>query len=102
MIHLLKQYANKRFDLVKMIAIEKTSISAGFITFGILAFFAALFFIILLNIGLGLLIGYYLGNYGYGVLIIAGFYLLILIILFLARKAIGAMVANKVIRAINN
>lgn len=101
MINLLKQYANKRFDLFKMIAIEKVSISAGNITFAVLAFFAVIFFIIMLNIGLGLLIGHFLGNYGYGMLIMAGFYLLILIILFLARKAIGMMVANKIIKAIN-
>lgn len=102
MVDILKQYVAKRLDLAKMVATEKTSVTVGSITFGILAFFVILFFIILLNIGLGLLIGHYLENYGLGILIIAGFYLLLTIILFIARKTIKTMVANKIIKAINN
>ncbi len=101
MIDILKQYAAKRADLLKMEATEKTSVSLGTATFILLAVFVATFFIILLNIGLGLWIGYLLGNYAYGVLIMAGVYLLIFIILFMLRKSITNSVANKVIKLLN-
>lgn len=101
MIDILKQYAAKRADLLKMEATEKTSVSLGTATFILLAVFVATFFIILLNIGLGLWIGYLLGNYAYGVLIMAGVYLLIFIILFTLRKRITNSVANKVIKLLN-
>lgn len=102
MIDILKQYAAKRADLLKMEATEKTSVSLGTATFILLAIFVATFFIILLNIGLGLWIGYLLGNYAYGVLIMAGVYLLIFIILFMLRKSITNSVANKVIQLLNS
>ncbi|MFB9119934.1 phage holin family protein [Bergeyella porcorum] len=101
MIDILKQYAAKRADLLKMEATEKTSVSLGTAAFILLAVFVATFFIILLNIGLGLWIGYLLGNYAYGVLIMGGVYLLILIVLFLARKSITNSVANKIIKLLN-
>lgn len=101
MIDILKQYAAKRADLLKMEATEKTSVSLGTATFILLAVFVATFFIILLNIGLGLWIGYLLGNYAYGVLIMAGVYLLIFIILFMLRKSITNSVTNKVIQLLN-
>ena len=101
MLDLVKEYASKRMDLLKMEATEKSSLTAGTITYLAIAAVAALFFIILLNIGLGLLIGFYLGNYTYGLLIMAGFYLLILIIVLLARNSIKNGIANKIIKAIN-
>ena len=97
----LKDYASKRLELLKIEATEKSSLSAGFIVFLIFSTTAVLFFIILFNIGLGLLIGHYLGNYGYGVLIMAGIYLLLFLLLLLLRKALTATVANKVIKLLN-
>lgn len=102
MIDIVKDYASKRIDLLKLQATEKSSVGAGTATFIVLAAIAALFFIFLLNIGLGLWIGSLLGNYAYGVLIMAGFYLLVLIVVILARKSITNNVANRIIKAIND
>lgn len=102
MIDVLKDYATKRVDLLKMEATEKGSVTAGTVTILVLFSVAALFFIILLNIGLGLLIGYYLGNYAYGILIMAGLYLLLMIIVFLAKNSIKNGVANKIIKSLND
>lgn len=102
MLDLLKDYASKRLDLLKMEATEKSSVSAGTFTYLALAAVAGLFFLILLNAGLGLLIGSWIGNYGYGLLIMAGFYLLIIVIVFAARKSIKNMVANKIINSLNS
>ncbi|UOE39827.1 phage holin family protein [Chryseobacterium suipulveris] len=102
MLDFVKDYASKRLDLLKMEATEKSSLTAGTVTFLAIASIAGIFFIILLNIGLGLLIGSYLGNYAYGLLIMAGFYLLILVIVFLARNSIKNGVANKIIKMLND
>ncbi len=102
MLDLVKDYAGKRLDLLKMEATEKSSVTAGTLTYLSVALVAALFFIALLNVGLAFLIGHYLGNYGYGFLIMAGFYLLILIIVLLLRKTIKNSIANMIIKALNS
>ncbi|MBW8360702.1 MAG: phage holin family protein [Kaistella sp.] len=102
MLDILKDYAYKRADLLKMEVTEKSVTIIGMITFLLLASLSALFFIILLLFGLGFLIGTYLNNYGYGLLIVAGFYLLVLIALFLKRNAIKNMVANKILESLND
>lgn len=102
MLDLIKEYTGKRFDLLKMEATEKSSVTAGTITYITIAVVALLFFIVLLNIAVAFLIGAALGNYGYGFLIVAGFYLLILIIVLLLRKTIKNSVANVIIKALNS
>lgn len=102
MFGLLKKYAENRISLLKLEAIEKTSVISGkIILFGILAFIS-LFFFIFLNIGLGLLIGYYLDNYAYGILIIANFYFLLIVLLFLMRKKIASSITNKIIQSLQS
>ena len=102
MVDIVKEFATKKLDLLKMEVTEKSSLTAGTLTFLVCTAVAGLFFLILLNIGLGLLIGYWLGNYAYGLLIMAGFYLLIMIILFAARNLIKYKVADKIIKLINS
>lgn len=102
MLDIIKEYANKRVDLLKMEMTEKAVTLIGGITFLILASFSALFFLILLLFGIGFLIGAYLNNYGYGLLIVAAFYLLVLILLFLKRKTIKSWVANKILESLND
>lgn len=101
MLDLVKEYASKRIDLLKMEAAEKSSLTAGMFTVFAIAIVAGLFFILLLNIGIALLIGKFIGNYGYGLLIVSGFYLLVLIIVLLARRSIVNGVANKIIKSFN-
>ncbi len=102
MVDIIKEFASKKIDLLKMEATEKSSVTVGTLTYLLIAAVAALFFIILFNIGLGLLIGSWLGNYAYGILIMAGLYLLIIVITFAARNAIKIKVANKIINFINS
>lgn len=101
MLEVVKEYASKRLDLLKMEATEKSSVTAGTATYIVIIAFAAFFFFVLLNVGLGILIGSYLGNYAYGLLIMSGVYLLIMIIVFLARNSIKNGVANKIIKSLN-
>ncbi|MGC4129082.1 MAG: phage holin family protein [Bergeyella sp.] len=101
MINLLKEYTNKRIELLKLEATEKSSTGSGIVVFMVLAFLAITFFVLMLNIGVGLFIGHSMGNYGYGVLIVSAFYLIIFILIYLFRKTIIKGVANKIIEFLN-
>ena len=60
------------------------------------------FFIILFNFGIAFLIGEALGNQSYGFLIVAGFYLLIMILVMVFKKKIVNSVADQVIKFLNH
>ena len=100
MIDLFKEYIEKRIELIKLDATEKTlkvvGITVPFLM--ILVFF--FFFFILLNIGLGLLIGMAIENYAYGFLILSGCYFLMIVIIFLFRNSIKNFIVNQSIKAI--
>lgn len=100
MFDLIKEYAFKRADLLKLEATEKTVTIIGTVTFIVAAMVFAFLFLLLFLFGIGFLIGEYLNNYGYGLLIVAGFFLLILIILVAMRKTIKNKVANKILESI--
>jgi len=102
MIETIKEYASKRIDLLKIEATEKSSISAGVIAYLVILLVAFGFFIILFNFGLAFLIGKALNDYSRGFLIIAGFYLLIMILVVIFKKKIVNMVADKVIQFLNH
>jgi sterol desaturase/sphingolipid hydroxylase (fatty acid hydroxylase superfamily) len=101
MLDLLKEYISKRADLLKMEVTEKAVTLIGMIVFLMLVSLSALLFIILFLFGLGFLIGEYLGNYGYGILIVAALYFIILIVLFKKRRAIKNLVANKLLESLD-
>lgn len=96
---MIKEFASKKIELLKMEATEKTVTTIGTVVFVALLFLVFLFFILLLNVGLGLLIGYYLGNYAYGILIMSGIYLLLMIITLASKKAIKNRVANMIVKS---
>lgn len=97
MIETLKGYILKRIELLKIEAVEKTSLSAGTVSFIIILLISSAFFIILLNFGIAFLIGTELNNFSYGFLIVAGFYLLLIILTVILKRWIINFVANKVI-----
>ena len=101
MIDLLKEYTEKRIDLLKLEVAEKSSFTAGKLLFLMVIFTALSFFIIMINIGIGLLIGSYLGNYAYGILIVAGFYLMVFFLLMINGKKIRNNFANQFIKFIH-
>ncbi|WP_027377235.1 phage holin family protein [Kaistella palustris] len=102
MLDLIKEYAYKRVDLLKLEATEKSVSLAGTLTYLVLALFFAVFFLILFLVGIGLLIGSYIGNYGWGVLIVAGFCLLMIALTFALRKKIKNMMATKILESLDD
>ena len=99
MIDLIKEYASKRADLLQLEATEKSVTILGTVIYIILILFSALFFIQLFLFGLAFLIGSYLNNYGYGLLIVAGLFLIALIVVLKNREKIKNMLANKILES---
>lgn len=102
MIETIKDYATKRIDLLKIEATEKSSLSAGMITYFVVLLVAFGFFIILFNFGIAFLIGKALGDHSYGFLIVAGFYFLIMFVIVIFKKRIVNAVADQVIKFLNH
>ncbi|MDH6253650.1 putative membrane-anchored protein [Chryseobacterium sp. H1D6B] len=102
MIETIKEYASKRIDLLKIEATEKSSLSAGIITYLVVLLVAFAFFIILFNFGIAFLIGKALDNTSYGFLIVAAFYMLIMILVVIFKTKIVNAVADNVIKFLNH
>ena len=102
MLNLLKEYAYKRADLLKLEATEKSVTILGTVIYIILALFSLLFFVLLLLFGLGFLIGTYLDNYGFGLLIVAGCFLIISALVLMNRKAVKSRVENKILDSLDD
>ncbi|MEY8760052.1 phage holin family protein [Chryseobacterium tongliaoense] len=102
MIETIKEYASKRIDLLKIEATEKSSLSAGIITYLIVLLVAFAFFIILFNFGIAFLIGRALNDTSYGFLIVAAFYLVVMFVVIAFKKRIVNSVADQVIKFLNH
>lgn len=101
MLDLLKDYASKKAELLKLEATEKTAITAGTTTYLVIAAIVLLFFIVLFNIGLGFLLATFMESYALGFMIVAGIYLLLFVIVLLSKNSIKNNIANKIIEFIN-
>ena len=101
MLDLIKEYSTKKIELLKMEATERSSVTVGFFAFNIVLIIMLILFLIMFSVGLGLLLGYYLGNYGFGVLIVSGIYLLVIVILLARKRSFKDSVADKIINALN-
>ncbi|HCA10093.1 MULTISPECIES: phage holin family protein [unclassified Chryseobacterium] len=102
MIETIKEYASKRIDLLKIEATEKSSLSAGLITYFVVLLVAFTFFIILFNFGIAFLIGKALDNTSYGFLIVAGFYVIVMAFIIAFKNKLVNMVADQVIKFLNH
>ena len=98
----IKEYASKRIDLLKIEATEKSSLSAGLITYFVVLLVAFAFFIILFNFGIAFLIGKALDNYSYGFLIVAAFYAVVMAFVIAFKNKIVNAVADQVIKFLNH
>jgi hypothetical protein len=83
-----KEYVKNRFDLYKLKAVDKTASVITAIALGIALFVVFFIFFVVLNIGIALLIGYWLGHAFWGFLILAAVYAIVGLVLFSARDKI--------------
>lgn len=99
----VKAYVNVRLQIIRLNVTEKVAFTlSNFISNGIY-FVALTFFILFLSIGIALALGIYLKNNALGFIIVAGFYLfLVLAIRFIFSKGLKAKLANYFVKDLTN
>lgn len=96
-------YLETRVELAKLKAIRKSSEIVSSVASKIVLGVLFCFFLMVLNIGLGLWIGELLGKTYLGFFALAGFYLIVGLIIYASRdKLLKIPVANSIIKKINN
>jgi hypothetical protein len=92
------EYLETKAQLWKLKLVDKTSTAVSSIVEKVILFFLGLFFFIFLNIGLALLIGYWLGHSFWGFFIMAAVYAIAgLLVHSMRDKLIKTPVANSII-----
>jgi hypothetical protein len=94
-----KEYAQASFDLIKLKAVNKGSEVASVAVSYFLVTAALILFITIVSIGAALWVGELIGKVYYGFFIVAGFYALVALIIYLGRQAlVKKPIANMVIK----
>jgi hypothetical protein len=98
-----EDYLETKAELFKLKAIDKSSdVISSIAARMVIALFVASFFL-MFNIGVALLIGHSMGEIYYGFFIVAGFYLIVIAILYSSRnKWLKAPINNLIIKSIFN
>ena len=95
------EYGKTSFELVKLKAIDKTTDIVSSLIPHSVVFVLIASFLIFLNLGLALWLGEVLGKIFYGFFVVAGFYVIIAIIIhFFMHKRIKRLVGNYFIRRV--
>ena len=98
--NLFQSYIGDRVTLVKLQVIEKLSVTAAAVVMGVLLFIFGLFLLTFVSITLGFLFSHWLDSYAAGFGIVAGIYLLlILVVIFFGKRLFGNAVTHKLIQS---
>jgi|ERR1700694_2317422 len=96
-----RTYVESYVQLAKAKAAKGASTAVSGIVFGVVAFFFAFFFLFFIGFGLGWWVGTLLNNMAAGFFCVAGFFLLLTLVLFaLRKKLILPLVRNIIIRKV--
>ncbi|MDL1913316.1 MAG: hypothetical protein FDW93_02150 [Bergeyella sp.] len=101
MFGILKQYFEKRIDLMKLDFAEKSSLVSGFIFFLVISLLFILLFITFLILGLAFWLGHKLGNHSYGLFITSGFCLVCFLMIYFFRKNIQTYASEAFFKLLN-
>lgn len=82
----LREYIETQIDIVKLDAADASASAASSMVSWIAITILGLFTLILLSIGGAIGLGYMMNNYAIGFFIVAGFYLLITLIIYFNRQ----------------
>lgn len=102
LIEKVEEYGKTTLELIKLRSVNKTADIASSVTSRVLLTIVVFLFAITLNTGIALWLGDVLGKPYYGFLAVAGFYLILGMILYFAHSAVKAKVKNKFILKILN
>lgn len=98
--NLFQSYLGDRFALIKLQAVEKVSTITAAVISGVIIAVLGLFFLIALTVMLGFLFGEIVNSIWLGFAIVAGIYLLlILIVAFFGKKLFGNAITHKMIQS---
>ena len=98
-----KDYVETRADLYKLKAIKKTAEVGSSIISKVVIGVVFSSFLIMFNIAIGLFLGDLMGKLYYGFLSLAGFYLIVGILIYTNRQKILKLpIANSIIKKIND
>lgn len=98
--NLLQSYLDDRFTLIKLQAVEKISTITAAIISGVIIALLGLFFLIAFTVMLGFLFGQLVDSVWLGFAIVAGIYLLlILVVAFFGKKLFGNAITHKMIQS---
>lgn len=99
----IKQYVNTNLEIVKLELTNKTSVFGAELVSSIIIGSISFMFLFILSIGVGFYFSELLNNHFYGFIIVAAFYLVLLLIVFLFRKKlIQNPLRDKIIRKFLN
>ena len=94
-----KEYVENRIELLKLKAVDKTATVATAVLSGVIFFVLFFIFFVVLNIGVALWIGDLVGKSYLGFLLLAAFYLLIGLVLFIGgSKWLKSVFTSMIIR----
>ncbi len=94
----IESFGKTTIDLVKLKAVDKLAKLASNIVFGVLIALIGFFFLIILNMALAFWVGDLVGKTHAGFFIVAGFYVLLMVILVLFKKQlVKSPVTNAII-----
>lgn len=96
-------YLETRLDLMKLKAIDKTSETLSSLAAGLVLIVVGFSIFTLVNIGAAILIGGTLGELSYGFFIVAGFYFIVGIVLFLLKdRWLKMPIKNSIVNKLHN
>jgi hypothetical protein len=99
----VKDYVQTRIDIAKLTAVKSGSEAAGNAALYLLLAVVGLFFLMFASIGAGFAVGHAINSNFGGFMIVAGFYLLLGIIIYAFRaKLIVSPITNAVINGVLN
>ncbi len=97
-----KDYVETRLNLVKLKVVKKTSGIVSNVMSKVVLGLIGTFFILMLNIGIGLWLGEVLHKNYLGFFVLAAFYFIVGLIIFLGRNVwIRTPIANSIIKTVN-
>ncbi len=97
--NLFQSYVGDRLTLVKLQMVEKLSVTAAAIISGVLLLVFGLFLLTFISITLGFLFSKWLDSYAAGFGIVAGIYLLlVLLVAFFGKQLFGNAITQKIIQ----
>lgn len=92
------EYLETRIDLYKLKAVDKSSDVVSSLVAKLVLLLLLFVFIVIMNIGISFFLGELIGKTSYGFFIVAGFYLLCLLVFMLMQKKwIKEPVADKIV-----